>query len=282
MPLKDLKIEDLPQEWNWENVNGVDFTGQHIDQGHCGSCYLLATNMMLESRIKIWFGEFIPLSVQHRLDCSFINEGCHGGWGYFDGLFMENYGAVSSECAEYVASSSPEGCGKWASCPIVAGVEDTYYVGTRTYGQMSEADMIKEVRARGPILVDFNAGAEFQAYRGGILSEDRPVSETFTNSLSQIYTDSYCETYGTGEACMTGASTATQESQGLQWTKLTHSTVIIGYGEQDGQKYWLVRNSYGKKWGENGNLRLRRGRNDYACESENIAVIPRKGAGKSL
>jgi len=49
---------------------------------------------------------------------------------------------------------------------------------------MSEQDMLKEVRARGPILIDFNAGREFQSYKGGILSEDKPVSESFQNSLA--------------------------------------------------------------------------------------------------
>jgi len=92
--LKTLDIEQLEPEWNWQDVMGYDFTGRQLDQGHCGSCYLLATNSALESRVKIWFGKQIDISVQHRLDCSFVNEGCHGGWGYFDGLFLENYGAV--------------------------------------------------------------------------------------------------------------------------------------------------------------------------------------------
>lgn len=65
----------------------------------------------------------------------------------------------------------------------------------------------------------------------------------------------------------------------MQWSKLTHSTLIVGYGVLDDPqygivKYWIVRNSYGDSWGEGGNLRLRRGRNDYGCESENIAVSP--------
>lgn len=83
---------------------------------------------------------------------------------------------MENSCAKYEGSSHPEGCGKWAHCPKVAGVKDTYYVGSRHYGGMSEQDMIKEVRARGPILVDFNAGPEFQSYKGGVLSEDKPVS----------------------------------------------------------------------------------------------------------
>ena len=94
-------------------------------------------------------------------------------------MFLEQYGAVEASCADYMASSNPEGCGKWAGCQTVAGVKDTYYVGSRHYGGMSEQDMIKEVRARGPILIDFNAGREFQAYKGGVLSEDMPVSQSF-------------------------------------------------------------------------------------------------------
>lgn len=39
-------------------------------------------------------------------------------------------------------------------------------------------------------------------------------------------------------------------------------------------KFWLVRNSYGPNWGMNGNLKVRRGRNDFASESENIAIVP--------
>ena len=55
--------------------------------------------------------------------------------------------------------------------------------------------------------------------------------------------------------------------------------VIIGYGQEPNNngemvKYWLIRNSYGKSWGLGGNFKLRRGRNDYACENENLAIIP--------
>ena len=43
----------------------------------------------------------------------------------------------------------------------MAGVSDTYYVGKDFYGGMSEQDMMKELRVRGPILFDFNANSVF-------------------------------------------------------------------------------------------------------------------------
>ena len=145
-------------------------------------------------------------------------------------------------------------------------MKDTYYLGGH-YGGMSEQMMMKELRAHGPMLIDFNAGATFQAYKSGILSEDMPVSAK--SKLAQVGSDS------DGELSMADrTSNATQEDLGLQWSRLTHSTHIVGWGEENGIKYWIVRNSYGPAWGENGNLRLRRGRNDFGCESENIVFTP--------
>jgi len=39
---------------------------------------------------------------------------------------------------------------------------------------------------------------------------------------------------------------------------INHAVVLVGYGEEDGQKYWLVRNSWNAKWGEQGYIRIAR------------------------
>ena len=53
-----------------------------------------------------------------------------------------------------------------------------------------------------------------------------------------------------------------------------HSIKIIGWGVEDGLPYWLVVNSWNEDWGENGYVKILRGKNEIDIEGEAMAGLP--------
>lgn len=62
-----------------------------------------------------------------------------------------------------------------------------------------------------------------------------------------------------------------------------HAIRLVGWGETDeGEKYWVLANSWNTDWGENGYFRIRRGVNECGVESEVVAGIAEPSSFRRL
>jgi cathepsin L len=57
---------------------------------------------------------------------------------------------------------------------------------------------------------------------------------------------------------------------------ISHAVTAVGYGEDEGIKYWNIQNSWGEDWGEEGHIRLLRHDTSSYCGMNND---PQKGIG---
>ena len=81
---------------------------------------------------------------------------------------------------------------------------------------------MKEIYEGGPVVMNFEPNYDFMFYEKGIYSSRGEHSNIPVKQ---------------------------------EWEKVDHSVLCYGWGEENGEKYWLLQNSWGPEWGEQGNFR---------------------------
>merc|ERR1712139_756571 len=71
------------------------------------------------------------------------------------------------------------------------------------------------------------------------------------------------------------SKTATQLSDTVR-QPIMHAVKVLGWGTMSGKPYWLVENSWGDDWGENGYAKIIRANKQGILEIYMLAGIPQK------
>lgn len=225
--------EEMPDNFDWRNIDGVSYVttslNQHIPT-YCGSCWAHAALSSMADRIKIQtkgaYADIIP-AVQVMINCGTAGS-CNGGDSNAANAWVakNDYGGIPDvTCQQYEAvnnNCSPENVCR--NC---------------NYTMVKRADTCFAVDKYPKVTV-----SEFGSVRG----DDDIMAEIYTRGPVSCYIDAGpIEEYTGGIASYAGAHGT------------NHAIQLAGFGEEDGTKYWILRNSWGSYWGENGWAKIKRG-----------------------
>ena len=232
-----MAARQLPDSFDWRNRDGVNFVSPVRNQAQCGSCYAFASMAMMEARLRIITNNTLQvvLSPQDVVGCSEYSQGCEGGFPYLiAGKYAQDFGAVEESCFPYLGVDSA--CNETKGCLRYYGT-DYYYIGGY-YGACNEPQMRLELVNNGPIAVSFEVLNDFMHYKGGIY-QHTGLTDKFN-----------------------------------PWEITNHVVLVVGYGTEKGVPFWIVKNSWGEDWGEQGYFRILRGVDEVAIESMAVAATP--------
>jgi cathepsin X len=256
-----VDFPSMPRNWDWRNISGqgnflTSLRNQHIPQ-YCGSCWAMSTTSALADRIKIARNRAWPdvmLAVQSVVYCT--ASGCDGGglWGAYDWIYNNTIGPDT--CQNYVALGNGSECSALHMCENCGDtcfpITEYPKFGVSQFGRILGVEQMKaEIYARGPIACQLSAG---------------PLVDWGMNATNR-------------NAIFNGCSAQSPPS-GRTCDSIDHGISVVGFGydEAEQTEYWVVRNSWGAYWGDDGFWRMKLGDDQLGMESSNcswaIPVLP--------
>ena len=225
--------EELPTNFDWREYGIV---GDVKNQEQCGSCWAFSAVGALESQLSLKFNTNYILSEQEIVDC--VKDVRIGRIvkccnGCEGGEMSAVYKYLQNK-EDDLESTYPYTAsdGVCKEKPSTVPYNVTDYV---ALDSNDEDGLMASLYKIGPISIGVNANRDWQLYQKGIYD---PSSTQCPNSM----------------------------------TDMDHGVVLVGFGEENGKKYWTIRNSWGTDWGENGYIRISRGKN--TCGVSNTPIYP--------
>jgi len=208
------------------------------NQGACGSCWAFSAVETLESFVAIAEGaQAAPVLSEQQVVSCMPNPKGCGGTGGCAG-------ATQSLAFNYTSSRglSLEADYPYEGLGRCSTKQTKPYASNQGFVKLKVNDyneLMTAVATKGPIAISLAAGSlGWQLYRGGVFGGSKL------------------------------AGCGYEQDHGVQ---------LVGYGSDAGKLYWLVRNSWGAGWGEQGYMRIRR----YGEGAEPCGVDKKPGDGEA-
>jgi cathepsin B len=227
--------------------------GNVRDQSSCGSCWAFGSVASFESRACIATGNDIKYSPEDTAFCSNAGFGCQGGnsaWNWFKSSGVVTGGDYTdigsgdtcypyslAPCAHHVPATA-----KYPACP------SSEYPSPSCKKSCSESDYSKSYSS------DKVRATKTMSVRG----EQQIMQELVTNGPMYVAFSVYADfpTYKSGVYSHKSGSMLGG-----------HAVTLVGYGVEDGQKYWKIKNSWNEQWGDAGHFKIVRGTDECGIES---------------
>ncbi|OVA20378.1 Peptidase C1A [Macleaya cordata] len=225
-----LPTNDLPADFDWRDHGAVTAVK---NQGSCGSCWSFSTTGALEGANFLATGKLVSLSEQQLVDCD-------------------------HECDPAEAGACDSGCN--------GGLMNSAFEYTlKAGGLQREEDYPYTGTDRGPCKFDKSKiAASLANFSVVSLDEDQIAANLVKNGPLAVGINAvFMQTYVGGVSCPYICS-----------KRLDHGVLLVGYGSGayspirlKEKPFWIIKNSWGPSWGENGYYKICRGRDICGVDS---------------
>lgn len=235
--LGSLQATQLPASYS---LLALGKTTPVRDQGSCGSCWAFGTVGVMESALMVQKGAAATdLSEQFLISCNQDGYGCGGGYWFAHDYHTDELGRQQSSVGAVLEANMPYSASN-GSCKVVDAhpyrQSAWFFVGGNWTVTPSQQQIKEAIYRYGPVGASVCVGPAFQNYRGGVFAKN--------------------------EASSCG---------GNSWST-NHAVVIVGWNDADNT--WLIRNSWGSWWGEQGYMRIQRGISNLGSAANFVVFDP--------